>query len=148
MGFRDSLDKKRETGGPRLSPHALVQEYINLHEHLYGLVTNGLRLRLLRDSSRLVRLSFVEFDLERMFDEDHFADFAVLYRLLHASRMPAAEAEGASSLIEHYHQEALESGSRIREGLSNAVYHCLNAFGTGFLQHPDNAALRELIEQE
>jgi hypothetical protein len=148
MGFHDSLDKKRETGGPRLSPHALVQEYINLHEHLYGLVTNGLRLRLLRDSSRLVRLSFVEFDLERIFDEDHFADFAVLYRLLHASRMPAAEAEGASSLIEHYHQEALESGSRIREGLSNAVYHCLNAFGTGFLQHPDNAALRELIEQE
>lgn len=148
MGFHDSLDKKRETGGPRLSPHALVQEYINLYEHLYGLVTNGLRLRLLRDSSRLVRLSFVEFDLERMFDEDHFADFAVLYRLLHASRMPAAEAEGASSLIEHYHQEALESGSRIREGLSNAVYHCLNAFGTGFLQHPDNAALRELIEQE
>ena len=148
MGFRDSLDKKRETGGPRLSPHALVQEYINLHEHLYGLVTNGLRLRLLRDSSRLVRLSFVEFDLERMFDDDHFADFAVLYRLLHASRMPAAEADGASSLIEHYHQEALESGSRIREGLSNAVYHCLNAFGTGFLQHPDNAALRELIEQE
>ena len=52
MGFHDSLDKKRETGGPRLSPHALVQEYINLHEHLYGLVTNGLRLRLLSRRNR------------------------------------------------------------------------------------------------
>jgi hypothetical protein len=147
MGFHDSLDKKRESGGPRLSPHALVQEYLNLHEHLYGLVTNGLRLRLLRDSSRLVRLSFVEFDLERMFDEDHFADFAVFYRLMHATRLPATEDKGADSLIEQYHQDALESGSRIREGLSQAVFQCLTAFGNGFVQHPDNAALRELLEQ-
>ncbi|MCP4687255.1 MAG: restriction endonuclease, partial [Desulfobacterales bacterium] len=34
-GFNDSLDKKRDQGGPRMSPHALVQEYINLTEHLY-----------------------------------------------------------------------------------------------------------------
>jgi hypothetical protein len=27
MGWRDSLDKKREDNGPRMSPHALVQEY-------------------------------------------------------------------------------------------------------------------------
>ncbi|MBD2714372.1 hypothetical protein KBK19_04920 [Microvirga sp. STR05] len=142
MGFHDSLDSKRETGGPRLSPHALVQEYLNLTEHLYGLVTNGLRLRLLRDSSRLVRLSFVEFDLERMFEEDHFADFAVLYRLLHATRLPKAEGEGPASLIEQYHQDALESGSRIREGLSAAVKNCLLLFGNGFVQHPDNEELR------
>lgn len=147
MGFNDSLDKRRDSGGPRLSPHALVQEYLNLYEHLYGLVTNGLRLRLLRDSSRLVRLSFVEFDLERMFDEDHFADFAVLYRLLHATRLPAAEDQGSESLIEFYHQEALEAGSRIREGLSNAVFQCLTSLGNGFVQHPDNIALRELLEE-
>jgi len=54
MGWHDSLDKKRQDSGPRMSPHALVQEYINLTEHLYALVTNGRQLRLLRDSSRLI----------------------------------------------------------------------------------------------
>jgi hypothetical protein len=85
MGCNDSLDKKREDSGPRMSPHALVQEYLNVTEHLYAIVTNGLQLRLLRDSSRLVKLSFIEFDLQAMMDEEHFADFAIMYRLLHAS---------------------------------------------------------------
>jgi len=72
-----------------MSPHALLQEYINLTENLYTIVTNGLHLRLLRDSSRLIKLSFIEFDLETMMDEEHFADFAIMYRLLHSSRMNA-----------------------------------------------------------
>ncbi|KKL06139.1 hypothetical protein LCGC14_2599030, partial [marine sediment metagenome] len=121
VGFNDSLDRKREEGGTRMSPHALLQEYINLTENLYTIVTNGLHFRLLRDSSRLIKLSFLEFDLETMMDEEHFADFAVMYRLLHSSRMPAKTDLGADSLIEKYHQDALDSGSRIREGLSQAV---------------------------
>ena len=121
VGFNDSLDKKREDGGTRMSPHALLQEYINLTEHLYCIVTNGIQIRLLRDSSRLVKLSFIEFDLETMMEEEHYADFAVMYRILHLSRMPVKMDLGAESLIEQYHQDALDSGSRIREGLSNAV---------------------------
>jgi len=121
VGFNDSLDKKRADSGPRMSPHALLQEYTNLTEHLYAIVTNGIHLRLLRDSSRLIKLSFIEFDLETMMEEEHYADFAVMYRLLHISRMPAEMDLGAESLIEQYHQDALDSGSRIREGLSQAV---------------------------
>lgn len=147
MGFNDSLDKKRRDSGPRMSPHALVQEYINLNEHLYALVTNGLTIRLLRDSSRLIKLSFLEFDLERMFNEDHYTDFAVMYRLLHASRMPRKQAEGAESLIEGYHQDSLDSGSRIREGLSNAVEISIESIANGFLDHPDNEILRQNIEE-
>ncbi len=49
-----------------MSPHALVQEYLNLTEHLYAIVTNGIQLRLLRDASRLIKLSFIEFDLQAM----------------------------------------------------------------------------------
>ena len=106
MGFRDSLDKKRQDSGPRMSPHALVQEYINLNEHLYALVSNGLTIRLLRDSSRLIKLSFVEFDLDRMFEEEHFTDFALLFRLNHCSRMPIKQTEGPDSLIEWYQQDS------------------------------------------
>ncbi len=145
MGFRDSLDKKRSTGGPRMSPHGLVQEYLNLTEHLYAIVANGTYLRLLRDSSRLIKLSFIEFDLASMLDDDHYADFAIMYRLLHASRMPQKMELGAESLIEQYHQDALDSGSRIRNGLSQAVENSIQMLGDGFLAHPDNEQLRERI---
>ena len=145
MGFNDSLDKKRVDSGPRMSPHALMQEYINLNEHLFAIVSNGLSIRLLRDSSRLIKLSFLEFDLERMFNEDHFSDFAIMFRLLHASRMPAKQGEGSESLIEGYHQDSLDSGSRIREGLSNAVEHSIESIANGFLAHPANDELRQTI---
>ncbi len=145
MGFRDSLDKKRIDSGPRMSPHALVQEYINLNEHLYALISNGLTIRLLRDSSRLIKLSFVEFDLDRMFEEEHFADFALMFRLIHCSRMPIKQTEGPDSLIEGYHQDSLDSGSRIRDGLSAAVERSIKSMANGFLSHPKNDKLRQEI---
>ncbi|NLX25443.1 MAG: restriction endonuclease, partial [Lentisphaerae bacterium] len=145
MGCRDSLDQKRAESGPRMSPHGLVQEYLNLTEHLYALVANGLQLRLLRDSSRLVKLSYIEFDLERMFTDGLFADFAVLYRLLHATRMPVNQESAAEALIEGYHQDSLDSGSRIRDGLSNAVRNTIEQLGSGFLRHPGNVALRKAV---
>ena len=146
VGWRGKLDEKPQAAnGPKLSPHRLVQEYINLTEHVYALVTNGSSLRLLRDGSRLIRLSFVEFDLERMMDEEIFADFAVLYRLLHASRMPATPDQTPESWIERYHQDALESGSRIRDGLSFYVKEAIERFVNGLLQHPANAHLRDQV---
>ena len=83
---------------------------LNLQDELYGIVTNGRVLRLLRDSSRLVKLTYLEFDLERIFTDGLFADFAVFYRLLHATRLPATTEGGADSLIERYHQDSLDSG--------------------------------------
>ena len=148
VGFNDSLDKKRTDSGPRMSPHALLQEYINLTEHLYAIITNGIHLRLLRNSSRLIKLSFIEFDLETMMEEEHYADFAIMYRLLHSSRMPAKMDLAAESLIEKYHQDALDSGSRIREGLSNAVEYSIRSLSNGFLKHTDNEELREKIDNE
>lgn len=143
MGFNDSLDKKREDSGPRMSPHALVQEYLNLTEHLYAIVTNGTQLRLLRDSSRLIKLSFIEFDLQAMMEEEQYADFAIMFRLLHFTRMPVKMDAGAESIIEKYHQDALDSGSRIRDGLSAAVKSSIEALANGFLKHPANNELRE-----
>jgi len=148
MGFNDSLDKRRHEGGPRMSPHGLIQEYLNLTEHLYAIVTNGIFLRVLRDSSRLVKLSFIEFDLRTMMEDEHYADFALLFRLLHASRMPQTPDEGPSSLIEAYHQDSLDSGARIREGLSDAVETAIKTLADGFLTHPANTLLQEEIDRE
>ena len=145
MGWNDSLEQKRISGGPRVSPHALLQEYVNLTEHLYGLITNGRQIRLLRDSSRLIKLSFMEFDLVRIFEEDLYADFAILFRLLHATRMPANRANASGSVIEKYHQESIDSGSRIRDGLAAAVAYAMQTVANGLLVHPANGALVEQL---
>jgi len=140
-----ALDRKPEKAALRMSAHAMLQEYLNLTEQLYGIVTNGRVLRLLRDSSRLVKLTYLEFDLDRIFTDGLFADFAVLYRLLHVTRLPASCEAPEESLIEKYHQDSLDSGARIREGLSGAVEKTILSFANGFLSNTKNAALLEAI---
>ena len=147
MGWGDEMDKRR-VGVNRLSPHATLQEYLNVTEHLYGLVSNGRQLRLLRDSSRLIKLTYLEFDLQRMFEEELYADFAILFRLLHASRLPQDQASVSSSIIERYHLDALESGSRIREGLRDAVEDAMHGIANGLLSQEKNTSLQELVENE
>ncbi|MDX2282567.1 MAG: hypothetical protein NW241_00335 [Bacteroidia bacterium] len=137
MGAGQHLDRKPAT--LRLSPHALLQGYLNETEHLYGLLTNGRQVRLLRQSGQLVRLSFIEFDLEQIFEEGLYADFALLYRLLHASRMPQAPEQAPASLLEDYHQRSLDAGARIREQLSRAMKEAMETLANGFLSQPGNA---------
>jgi len=147
VGFNESLDRKRD--GAKASPHSLVQEYVNLSESLYAIVTNGLSLRLLRDSSRLVKLSYLEFNLERMFEEELFSDFALLYRLLHISRWPRTADDAPDCLLEHYHQDSLQKGSAIRARLSQAVKEAIeDHWAGGLLSHPDNDALREALSSD
>ena len=55
---------------------------------MWGLVTNGRTLRLLRNSTYLRRQAYVECDLAQILDEQRFADFAALYRLIHRTRLP------------------------------------------------------------
>ena len=150
VGYREpaGLDRKPENAAVRMSAHAVVQEFINLNEQLYGLVTNGRVLRLLRDSSRLIKLSYLEFDLDRIFTDGLFSDFALLYRLLHATRLPLTNETAAESWIERYHQDSLDSGARIRDGLSKAVESAIRDFGTGFLKHPANVELRDAVANE
>ncbi len=141
------LDRRPErTSGPRMSAHGLVQEYLNLADQTYGLVTNGRLLRLLRDSSRLVKLTYLEFDLDRIFTDGLYADFALLYRFLHASRLPASSEAAAESLIERYHLDSVEAGARIRDGLSKAVETAIKSFANGLLAHPRNDALRAAVQ--
>lgn len=146
VGIQQSLDKKADIGGARLSPHALIQEYLNNTEHLYGFTTNGAMLRVLRDATRLSRLSYVEFNLEQMMEEGLYVEFALLYRTLHSSRIANRKEENAECILEWYHQEALSSGSRIRERLSQAVEQSILLLANGILENSNNDALRQEID--
>jgi len=143
VGCRAELDRVSPTGRPRLSPHSLVQEYLNRTEHLWGIVTNGYRLRLLRDSERTTRPSYIEFDLQQMLEGEQFADFALLYRLAHRTRLPRGIEDAPECLLEQYHEQAIEQGSRIRDRLRDSVEQALEILGNGFLRHPRNEGLRE-----
>jgi hypothetical protein len=146
-GARTKLDSRAQSGGPRLSPHGLMQEYLNSTEQLWGIVTNGLQLRLLRDSSRFARPSFVEFDLQAMFEEQKFSEFTLLFRLLHRSRLPREGHDSHECLLERYHQKAIESGGRVRDGLRDGVEEALANLGNGLLSHPANHELRQKLQR-
>ena len=146
VGCHVRLEERPPTGRPRLSAHALVQEYLNQTEHLWSVVTNGLRWRLLRDSTLMTRLTYVEFDLEQILNGENFAEFGLFYRLFHRSRLPEGMEDTDECLLEFYHQESLQQGGRVRDRLRDGVEFALKMLGTGFLQHPQSQALREKIE--
>jgi hypothetical protein len=145
VGCRLEIDKCPPSGMPRLSPHALVQEYLNGTEHLWAIATNGYRWRLLRDSSLMTRLTYIEFDLEQILGGENFAEFGLFYRLFHRSRLPQGMDDADKCLLEFYHQEALQQGGRVRDRLRDGVEKALKQLGTGFLQHPRNEHLRQKL---
>ncbi|MEJ5241175.1 MAG: DNA methyltransferase [Anaerolineales bacterium] len=142
VSYRQELGRLAPSGRPRLSPHALVQEYLNRSESLWGLVTNGRTLRLLRDSTFIRRQAYVEFDLQRLFEEDRFADFVLLYRLLHRTRLPSEGVSPENCLLETYYRLSIEQGGRVREKLRDGVEQAIIYLANGFLHHPDNHPLR------
>jgi hypothetical protein len=124
-----------------------VQEYLNRTEHLWGIVTNGPTLRLLRNSTFIRRQAYVEFDLTAIFEESHFQDFAALYRLLHRTRLPRSMADAGGCLLEKYYAHSVEQGGRIREHLRDGVEECIKSLASGFLSHPVNDELRRRVRQ-
>ncbi|MFM7559318.1 Eco57I restriction-modification methylase domain-containing protein, partial [Cylindrospermopsis raciborskii] len=145
IGYGLGLEDRVQKGKSRLSAHGLLQEYLNKTEHLWGITTNGLQWRLLRDSSLLTRLSYVEFNLEQIIDSENFAEFSLFYRLFHCSRLPERPESPHECLLEFYYQQGLERGGRVRERLRDGVESAIKMLGNGFLQHPKNHKLRAKV---
>jgi hypothetical protein len=146
VSFRQDLDhiERNAATGQRSSPYSLVQELLNRSpEHLWGLVSNGLSLRLLRKNASLTRLAYVEFDLEAMLRGESYADFALLWLLCHQSRV---EGERASDCwLEQWAKTAQEQGVRALEQLRKGVEQAINALGSGFLAQSNNQVLKEKL---
>ncbi|MFE2565905.1 Eco57I restriction-modification methylase domain-containing protein [Streptomyces mirabilis] len=142
-------DLDRRPGGPgTVPPQSMLQECLNRTEaHLWGMLTNGRQVRLLRDSSALATASYVEFDLEAIFDGELFSEFVLLYRLLHVSRFEVGEEAAPSACwLEKWRTEAIASGTRALDQLRKGVQTAITTLGTGFLKHPDNRELREALD--
>ena len=136
-----SLDQRGRNA--RRSPHALVQEYLNRSESLWGVVTNGAKLRLLRDTARLSKPTYLEFDLQAMLEGNAYGEFNALYRLIHATRFPQPGAAPHECLLESYYNQGIEEGGRVREKLRDGVRTALEILGAALIRDPRNDALRD-----
>lgn len=144
IGCRIELDRRTAgvAGASRVSPHGLIQEFLNRSDaHLWGFVSNGLSLRILRDNANLTRQAYVEFDLQSMMEGEIYSDFVLLWLLCHESRVEADKPENC--WLEKWSRKAQEQGTRAMEQLRDGVEKTISTLGAGFLGHPNNRQLRE-----
>lgn len=143
LAYDQDLDAA--SAGRGRAPHSQVQEYLNNGEALWGLVTNGQKLRVLRDSATFSRPTYVEFDLDKMAEEKLYSEFVLLYRLVHRTRFPIASSDAHECYLEKYYQHGVEQGGRVKEKLREGVEEALKTLGTALLAHPASDQLREAI---
>jgi hypothetical protein len=129
--------------GRRRAPHAGMQEYLNADTNaLWGLVSDGLRLRLLRDNPSLTRPAYIEADLERIFEEGLYPDFAAFWLIAHASRTTPGPEGMFGCWLEKWRAAGAETGQRALAELRSGVTRALRELGSGFVEHPNSEALR------
>lgn len=143
----EKVSTRHGDGVHRRSPFLLAQEYLNANNDcLWALVSNGLRLRILRDNHSLTRPAYIEADLEAIFNEGLYPDFTALWLLAHASRFGKVGAEPVDCALERWRNTAQKDGIRARNRLRVGVTEALRVLGSNFLAHKDNAELRRRIE--
>ncbi|AKF86362.1 hypothetical protein MFUL124B02_25795 [Myxococcus fulvus 124B02] len=139
----DTLSPAFGDGARRRSAFGLAQEYLNAQEGaLWGIASDGVALRIVRDNASLTRPAWIEADLQRIFTEDRYADFAALWLLCHETRFGREGQPVTECALEVWRSAGREEGTRAREHLRRGVEEALVALGQGFLSHAENAALR------
>ena len=157
LGPSVALDRRNPgVAGAARAPQAMVQEFLNRSDaHLWAILTNGTRLRLLRDSTALAGSAYLEFDLEAIFDGELYPEFLLLFTLAHSSRTEIRRGSGADGAtdeagpadcwLEDWRTDAVDTGTRALDKLRVGVETALTALGDGFLHHPDNRWLVEAL---
>jgi Eco57I restriction-modification methylase len=148
VGWDVSLDHKTPNREAR-APHSVMQELLNRDDtRLWGLLSNGTTLRLLRDSATLISQSYVEFDLRAIFDGELFSDFVLLYVTCHESRF-ATQGDGGpeTCYLEQWRTASANQGERVLDQLRKGVEQAISILGTGFIAHPSNPHLRAQLEK-
>lgn len=151
VGCGVDLDRRAAgvRGAAAGNPHGLVQEFLNRSPgYLWAIVSNGLLFRILRDNQALSRQSFLEFDLEAMFDGELYSDFVLLWLIAHATRfLPRTDGRPDSCWLETWSKEAAEQGVAALTDLRGGVEKALEILGQGFVSHPKNTTLRDALRK-
>ncbi len=148
----DTLDSRFAVRGRRKdrnrSLFQMGQEYLNATgKSSWGLISNGNMIRLLRSSPTLARPQYLEFDLHAILEDDHYAEYMLLWKILHVSRIYDTEYENVMTVWEEWRNETISTGERVRDGLRDGVTKALKILGSGFLANKENTELRRKFEE-
>lgn len=121
------------------SPAFALQDHLNEHDDtLWGLVTNGTLIRLMRDNASLTRPAYIEADLSQIFTNEDAASFAVLWLLIHRTRFGVAGSPATDCALERWRDAGSKEGEVARDRLAVQVQSALKVLGSGFLEaNPD-----------
>jgi len=124
------------------SPAFALQDHLNDHDDtLWGLVTSGNLIRLMRDNASLTRPAYIEADLAQIFTNEDAASFAVLWLLIHRTRFGDPSSPATDCALERWREAGTREGEAARDRLANQVQIALKVLGSGFLEaNPDFAA--------
>lgn len=140
----EMLDKRSPTLSTERSrsPAFALQDYLNEKEEaLWGLVTNGTTLRLMRDNASLTRPAYIEADLAQIFANEDAASFAALWLMIHRSRFGAENSPATDCALERWRDAGSREGEAARDRLADQVQVALRVLGSGFLEaNPDLSA--------
>jgi hypothetical protein len=144
------LDRRNPgVAGAARAPQAMLQEFLNRSDgHLWALLSNGTRLRMLRDSTALAGSAYLEFDLEAIFGGELYSEFLLMFLLAHSTRTEkrgGEEASPADCWLEKWRNDAVETGTRALDKLRIGVEKALTDLGDGFLHHPNNGWLVDAL---
>ncbi|MHC1773811.1 MAG: hypothetical protein AB9834_00220 [Lentimicrobium sp.] len=147
----DSKDKTNRTH-PNKSPQDCLQQFLNTSHHQWAILTNGRKIRVLRDFYHSITKGFLEFDLEGIFETGDSEQFRVLFRILHRSRFENQyqgnqeieyDDEGNpletedNCLLEKFHKKSRETGVKVGNKLRDQVRDAIENLGNGFAENLD-----------
>jgi len=150
----DDKDRSSRTHSNK-SPQDCLQQFLNTSDHQWAILTNGKKIRIVRDFYHSITKGFLEFDLEGIFETANSEQFRVLYRVLHKSRFEN-QYQGAieqefdedgnlierpdNCLLELFHKKAKETGIKVGNKLREQVINSIELLGNGFAEHlnPDD----------
>lgn len=142
-------DEKLDRRSPTLSidrsrsPAFALQDFLNDSDDvLWGLVTNGAAIRLMRDNASLTRPAYIEADLGQIFTNEDVASFAVLWSLIHRTRFGVAGTPAVDCALERWREAGSREGEAARDRLATQVETALKVLGSGFLEANADLAVR------
>ncbi|WP_030539563.1 N-6 DNA methylase [Sphingobium sp. DC-2] len=133
----EKLDRRSATLSTDRSRSAAfaLQDFLNDNDDaLWGLVTNGVLIRLMRDNASLTRPAYIEADLAQIFANEDAASFSILWLMIHRSRFGQTGAPATDCALEHWRDAGSREGEAARERLADQVELALKCLGSGFLE--------------
>jgi hypothetical protein len=113
---------------------------------MWGIISNGITLRLVRDNVALTRIAYLEWDLQAIFDGDLYPEFFLLWLVCHQSRFePPPEGRPDQCWIEKWKKQAEDKGLRALENLRPGVERAIAEIGAGLISHKANRDLQSKL---